>query len=80
MPLGAAARIRPETRGPITRSVPRTPRSANGSLEIWRSGAITAQCFTGAIIRSTPELRGPGDRTGRSGGQLHHASAAWTWA
>jgi hypothetical protein len=36
---------------------------------MWREGAINAQSFTGAIIRSTPELR-RGDKYRPRGGQL----------
>ena len=41
----------------------------NDTLEMWRSGAITAQSFTGAIIRSSPELR-RGQKYQPQGGQL----------
>ena len=41
----------------------------NEVLEMWRSGAITAQSFTGAIIRSDPELR-RGETYRPRGGQL----------
>src|SRR6185437_3749471 len=41
----------------------------NEVLELWRSGAITAQSFTGSIVRSSPELR-RGDRYRPRGGEL----------
>jgi phage head maturation protease len=57
MPTAVCEGIRADTRGPITRSRYLDTPLGNEVLEMWRSGAITAQSFTGAIIRSSPELR-----------------------
>ena len=57
MPVAVCEGVRAETRGPVTRSRYLDTPLGNQLLEMWRSGAITAQSFTGAIIRSTPELR-----------------------
>ena len=57
MPTAVCEGIRTDTRGPITRSRYLDTPLGNEVLEMWRSGAITAQSFTGAIIRSSPELR-----------------------
>ena len=69
LPLGVPLDVRPEKRGLLTRteydaSDPFTERI----LSKIKAGSITAQSFVGGIIRSTPELRGPGDRyRGRNG-------------
>jgi len=69
LPLGKPLDIRPEQRGLLTRteydaSDPFTERI----LSKIRGGTITAQSFVGGIMRSDPELRGPGDRyRGRNG-------------
>lgn len=70
MPVAVCEQIRADTRGPVTRSRYLDTPLGNEVLEMWRSGAITAQSFTGAIIRSSPELRrgqkyGPDPQTGR---------------
>lgn len=57
MPTAVCEGIRVDTRGPITRSRYLDTPLGNEVLEMWRSGAVTAQSFTGAIIRSSPELR-----------------------
>jgi len=57
MPIAVCEGVRAEARGPVTRSRYLDTPLGNQVLEMWRSGAITAQSFTGAIIRSTPELR-----------------------
>lgn len=57
MPVAVCEGVRAEARGPITRARYLDTPLGNEVLEMWRSGAITAQSFTGAIIRSTPELR-----------------------
>jgi phage head maturation protease len=49
--------IRADSRGPVTRSRYLDTPLGNEVLEMWRSGAVTAQSFTGQIIRSSPELR-----------------------
>ena len=57
MPVAVCEGIRAESRGPVTRSRYLDTPLGNEVLEMWRSGAVTAQSFTGAIIRSSPELR-----------------------
>lgn len=71
LPLGVPIEVKAEKRGLLTRteydvSDPFTDRI----LSKIRSGAITSQSFVGGIIRSTPELRGPGDRYRRRNGTL----------
>jgi phage head maturation protease len=61
--------ISAEGRGVLTRSYYLDTPLGNEVLEMWREGAINAQSFTGAIIRSTPELR-RGDKYRPRGGQL----------
>src|SRR5690349_2723879 len=69
MPVAVCEGIRAETRGPVTRSRYLDTPLGNEVLEMWRSGAITAQSFTGAIIRSSPELR-RGEKYQPRNGQL----------
>ena len=69
MPVAVCESIRAEARGPITRSRYLDTPLGNEVLEMWRSGAITAQSFTGAIIRSSPELR-RGEKYQPRNGQL----------
>jgi phage head maturation protease len=71
LPLGKPLDVRPEQRGLLTRteydaSDPFTERVL-GKI---RAGTITAQSFVGGIIRSDPELRGPGDRHRARNGAL----------
>jgi HK97 family phage prohead protease len=61
-PLGKPVDVRPEGRGLLTRTEYAKTPHAEEVLELIRAGAITAQSFVGAIIRSDPELRGPGDK------------------
>lgn len=69
-PLGKPLEVRPDGRGLLTRTeYGRTPL-AEEILEMIRSGSITAQSFVGGIIRSDPELRGPGDKYRSRGGAL----------
>lgn len=69
VPCAIARHISAEGRGLLTRSFyPDTPLG-NEVLELWREGAITAQSFSGQIIRSTPELR-RGEKYRPRGGQL----------
>lgn len=71
VPLGTPVDIRPETRGLLTRTRYDTGDPfAERILAKVKSGSITAQSFVGGIVRSTPELRGPGDRYRRRGGAL----------
>jgi HK97 family phage prohead protease len=71
LPLGKPLDVRPEPRGLLTRTEydaadPFTERV----LAKIHAGTITAQSFVGGIIRSSPELRGPGDRHRARGGVL----------
>jgi HK97 family phage prohead protease len=71
LPLGKPLDVRPEDRGLLTRteydtSDPFTERIL-GKIH---AGTITAQSFVGGIIRSSPELRGPGDRHRARNGAL----------
>lgn len=71
VPIGVPLEIRPEARGLLTRteydaSDPFTERI----LSKIKAGAITAQSFVGSIIRSDPDLRGPGDRYRARNGSL----------
>jgi HK97 family phage prohead protease len=69
-PLGRPVEVRAESRGLLTRTeYARTPL-AEEVLELIRAGAVTAQSFVGGIIRSDPELRGPGDKYRARNGQL----------
>jgi phage head maturation protease len=69
MPVAVCEGVRAESRGPVTRSRYLDTPLGNEVLEMWLSGAITAQSFTGAIIRSSPELR-PGEKYRPRGSQL----------
>jgi HK97 family phage prohead protease len=71
LPLGKPLDVRPEQRGLLTRTEydagdPFTERV----LSKIHAGTITAQSFVGGIIRSSPELKGPGDRYRGRGGTL----------
>ena len=57
VPIGVPVEIRPETRGLPTRTRYLETPFADEILENIRSGAITAQSFTGRIVRSDPSLR-----------------------
>ena len=59
--------ISAESRGVLTRSYYLDTPLGNELLEMWREGAVSAQSFTGAIIRSTPELRRGEKHRPRSG-------------
>jgi HK97 family phage prohead protease len=61
-PLGKPLSAEVETRGLLTRTEYSKTPLAEEVLELIRDGAITTQSFEGALIRSDPELRGPGDR------------------
>ena len=61
-PLGRPVYVHPEGRGLLTRTEYAKTPHAEEVLELIRSGSITAQSFIGAIVRSDPELRGPGDK------------------
>lgn len=69
VPIGVPLEIRPEARGLLTRTEydPSDPFTERILSKI-KAGAITAQSFVGSIIRSDPDLRGPGDKyRGRNG-------------
>jgi len=67
MPCAVTEHISAEGRGVLTRARYLDTALGNEVLELWRSGAITAQSFTGAIIRSSPELRRGDQYRPRSG-------------
>lgn len=57
MPIGVPVEIRAESRGLLTRTRYSDTPLADEVLENIRAGAVTSQSFTGAIMRSTPQLR-----------------------
>jgi HK97 family phage prohead protease len=69
MPIATPVEIRPESRGLLTVARYSDTPFADEVLENIRNGAITAQSFTGRIVRSDPQLR-RGDRHRPRGGQL----------
>jgi len=69
MPIATPVDIRPEARGLLTLARYSDTPFADEVLENIRNGSITAQSFTGRIVRSDPQLR-PGDRHRPRGGQL----------
>jgi phage head maturation protease len=69
LPVAVPKHISAESRGVLTRSYYMDTPLGNEVLEMWREGAISAQSFTGAIIRSSPELR-RGEQYRPKGGQL----------
>jgi hypothetical protein len=69
MPIATPVDIRPETRGLLTLARYSDTPFADEVLENIRNGAITAQSFTGRIVRSDPQLR-RGDKHYPRGGQL----------
>jgi HK97 family phage prohead protease len=69
MPIATPVEIRPETRGLLTLARYSDTPFADEVLENIRNGAITAQSFTGRIVRSDPSLR-RGDRHRPRSGQL----------
>ena len=69
MPIGTPVDIRPEARGLLTLTRYSETPFADEVLENIRNGSITAQSFTGRIVRSDPELR-RGDRHRPRDGQL----------
>ena len=69
MPIATPVEIRPEARGLLTLARYSDTPFADEVLENIRNGAITAQSFTGRIVRSDPSLR-RGDRHRPKGGQL----------
>ncbi len=69
LPAAVCRHVSAESRGVLTRSYYLDTPLGNELLEMWREGAISAQSFTGAIIRSSPELR-RGEQHRPRGGQL----------
>jgi HK97 family phage prohead protease len=69
MPIATPVDIRPEARGLLTLARYSDTPFADEVLENIRNGSITAQSFTGRIVRSDPQLRN-GDRHRPRGGQL----------
>ena len=69
MPIGTPVEIRPEARGLLTVTRYSETPFADEVLENIRNGSITAQSFTGRIVRSDPQLR-RGDRHRPRNGQL----------
>jgi HK97 family phage prohead protease len=67
MPIGTPVDIRPETRGLLTLTRYSETPFADEVLENIRNGAITAQSFTGRIVRSDPQLRRGEQHRPRSG-------------
>ena len=67
-PIGKALDIRADSRGLLTRTEYAKKPFAEEILDDIREGRITGQSFVGGIVRSDPELRGPGDKyRGRNG-------------
>ena len=69
MPIGTPVDIRPEARGLLTVTRYSETSFADEVLENIRNGSITAQSFTGRIVRSDPQLR-RGDKHRPRSGQL----------
>ncbi len=68
IPIGTPEEVRAESRGLLTRTLYNKTPLADEILEAISSGGITAQSYTGRIIRSSPELRrGEKYRPGRDG-------------
>lgn len=70
IPIGVPVEIRADQRGLLTRTRYNETPLAQEILEAIRSGGITAQSFTGRIIRSDPQLRRGGRYSPDSGGRL----------
>lgn len=61
-PVGVPVEVRPEGKGLLTRTRYLKTPLGDEVLEMWREGAIRAQSFVGAIIRSAPPRPGPNGR------------------
>jgi len=57
IPIGTPEEVRAESRGLLTRTLYNKTPLADEILEAISSGGITAQSYTGRILRSDPELR-----------------------
>jgi len=62
LPAGLPRWISAEGKGLLTRTEYANTPLGEELLELVNMGALRSQSFTGGIIRSTPMLRGPGDR------------------
>lgn len=69
IPIGTPEEVRAETRGLLTRTRYNETPLADEVLEAITSGGITAQSYSGRIIRSSPQLRA-GEKYRPRGGQL----------
>jgi HK97 family phage prohead protease len=68
IPIGTPREVRAESRGLLTRTMYNETPLADEVLEAIKTGGITAQSYTGRIIRSSPELRrGERYRPGKDG-------------
>jgi HK97 family phage prohead protease len=67
MPIGVAQEIRPEKRGLFTRSLYHNTERADDVLEAIKDGSITAQSFSGAFKRSSPNVPRGGFRSDSKG-------------
>ena len=70
LPPGVPKHISSEGKGLLTRTEYAATPLGDELLELVDMGALRTQSFTGAIIASDPELRGPGDKYRRRGGSL----------
>ncbi len=70
IPIGVPLEIRADQRGLLTRTRYNETPLAQEILEAIRSGAITAQSFTGRIVRSDPQLRRGARYSPDTGGRL----------
>jgi phage head maturation protease len=62
VPVGVPKHISSEGKGLLTRTEYAATPLGDELLELVNIGALRSQSFTGGIIRSNPQLRGPGDR------------------
>lgn len=62
LPVGVPKHISSEGKGLLTRTEYAATPLGDELLELVNMGALRSQSFTGGIIRSNPQLRGPGDR------------------
>ena len=62
LPAGLPRHISAEGRGLLTRTEYANTPLGEEILELVNLGALRSQSFTGGIVRSSPMLRGPGDR------------------
>ena len=79
MPIGMPVEIRAEARGLLTRTRYSETPLADEVLENIRNGSITAQSFTGRIVRSDPQLR-RGESTGPAARDSCRRCGAPNWA